>query len=403
MSSLIKNIQALLLLFIFTYSVVINAQVSQWESGKIEVQKRDTSDVDELLKKANQLRYSNPDSSLILAEEAIELAQKLVYYEGEALGLKTIGIVKYDSGNFLEAEINFKKSMEIFKSSGDIRGLSNLQNNIGSVYRTVGDYPKALDYFINSLRNAQVVKDSQRIGTVYVNMGSVYSEDEETYPQAIENYRNAIDIFENIGYDEGVAYATINFGEWNLNTDNPEEAITYLERTLEIFRKYEVDPSPVLNFLGEAHLKLKQYDEAQKLHNEALAAAQEKNNVSEAPKAYIGLGNTYLSMNQYARAIDFYKKGLELAEHTGVLEDKKDGYEGLAEAFSALNDYRNAFTAQQQFALLQDSIRSEGYAEMMSRMSSLYALDMHNQKEIERLNLHRQKKNYGRTRAWTLP
>ena len=345
----------------------------------------DSVEVEQLLEKSEQLRFSNPDSSMILAKQAMDLADRIKYQRGKAYGFKWIGSVYYDRGDFPKALDNFTRSLRIFENEKDTLGISNLQSNIGSVHNSIGDYPTALEYFINSLRNAEIVKDSMRIGTALVNIGTVYSEDEETYSEAIENYRRSIDIFEKIEYVQGYAVANLNFGEWYLKVGQPGEAVSYLEDALKVFRDFDADPSPPLNFLGEAHLGLEQYDLAEAFHQEALVAAKEKENMPEEAKAYLGLGNKYLETGAYTRAIDFYKKGLVLTDSTGVLKDRKDLYEGLAKAYSTIRDYKNAFSAQQNFADVQDSIRCEGYEERMGNLSVQFGLETA-EKEIELLN-----------------
>ncbi|MGB5403034.1 MAG: adenylate/guanylate cyclase domain-containing protein, partial [Robiginitalea sp.] len=184
---------------------------------------------------------------------------------------------------------------------------------------------------------------------------------------------------------QGYAVANINFGEWYLKVEQPGEAVPYLEDALKVFQDYGVDPSPPLNFLGQAHLGLKQYDLAEKYHKEALVAAQDKENMPEESKAYLGLGNMYLQSGSYPMAIDFFRKGLDLSDKTKVLKDRKELYDGLAKAYSAIQDYENAFSAQQKFAEVQDSIRSTGYAKQMGNLSVQFGLETA-EKEIELLN-----------------
>ena len=347
--------------------------------------KTDTVEINQLLNRSLQLRNTNPDSSIILARQAIELSDAIKHQPGKALGFKHIGAVYYDRGDYQDALDYFTRSLRVFEIQKDTSGISNLQNNIGSVHNSIGDYPTALEYFINSLRNGEIAEDSLRIGTALLNIGTVYSEDEETYSDAIENYRRSIDIFEKIEYVQGYAVANINFGEWYLKVEQPGEAVPYLEDALKVFQDYGVDPSPPLNFLGQAHLGLKQYDLAEKYHKEALFAAQEKENMPEESKAYLGLGNMYLETSAYPRAIDFFRKGLDLSDKTKVLKDRKELYDGLAKAYSAIQDYENAFSAQQKFAEVQDSIRSEGYAALMGNLSVQFGLETA-EKEIELLN-----------------
>ncbi|MGB5508018.1 adenylate/guanylate cyclase domain-containing protein [Robiginitalea sp.] len=347
--------------------------------------KTDTVEINKLLNRSLQLRNTNPDSSIILARQAIELSDAIKHQPGKALGFKHIGAVYYDRGDYQDALDYFTRSLRVFEIQKDTSGISNLQNNIGSVHNSIGDYPTALEYFINSLRNGEIAEDSLRIGTALLNIGTVYSEDEETYSDAIENYRRSIDIFEKIEYVQGYAVANINFGEWYLKVEQPGEAVPYLEDALKVFQDYGVDPSPPLNFLGQAHLGLKQYDLAEKYHKEALVAAQDKENMPEESKAYLGLGNMYLQSGSYPMAIDFFRKGLDLSDKTKVLKDRKELYDGLAKAYSAIQDYENAFSAQQKFAEVQDSIRSTGYAKQMGNLSVQFGLETA-EKEIELLN-----------------
>ncbi|MGB5316529.1 MAG: adenylate/guanylate cyclase domain-containing protein [Robiginitalea sp.] len=377
-----------LLYIILLFPMLLMPQEEIEKKGSDPLQnaiKTDTVEINKLLNRSLQLRNTNPDSSIILARQAIELSDAIKHQPGKALGFKHIGAVYYDRGDYQDALDYFTRSLRVFEIQKDTSGISNLQNNIGSVHNSIGDYPTALEYFINSLRNGEIAEDSLRIGTALLNIGTVYSEDEETYSDAIENYRRSIDIFEKIEYVQGYAVANINFGEWYLKVEQPGEAVPYLEDALKVFQDYGVDPSPPLNFLGQAHLGLKQYDLTEKYHKEALVAAQDKENMPEESKAYLGLGNMYLQSGSYPMAIDFFRKGLDLSDKTKVLKDRKELYDGLAKAYSAIRDYENAFSAQQKFAEVQDSIRSTGYAKQMGNLSVQFGLETA-EKEIELLN-----------------
>ncbi|MGB5404552.1 MAG: tetratricopeptide repeat protein, partial [Robiginitalea sp.] len=138
--------------------------------------KTDTVEINKLLNRSLQLRNTNPDSSIILARQAIELSDAIKHQPGKALGFKHIGAVYYDRGDYQDALDYFTRSLRVFEIQKDTSGISNLQNNIGSVHNSIGDYPTALEYFINSLRNGEIAEDSLRIGTALLNIGTVYSE-----------------------------------------------------------------------------------------------------------------------------------------------------------------------------------------------------------------------------------
>jgi class 3 adenylate cyclase/tetratricopeptide (TPR) repeat protein len=343
--------------------------------GSGEAQQADSLEIRALLGQFNRLRGSNPDSAIYVSRKAMELAGQLGFEAAKAEGLKNIGIINFDKGSYQEALDYFNQSLAVYEMETDTVGISNLQNNIGSVYQTIGDNPRALEFFINSLRNGEKVEDTLRMGTAYLNIGTVYSRDKNTYPEAEENYQRSIDLFEKIGYDIGVAVANINFGELYLFQEQPRKALPVLRKALNGFKEIGLDPSPPLNFMGQAYLKDGQLELARQLYEEALRIAREKNNISEETKALIGLGKTAIENRRYAEGVNHLKKGLELANETKVGYDLAAIYENLSEAYVALNDYRNAYAAQREYSSVQDSIRSNDYETQMGNLRVQFGLE----------------------------
>jgi tetratricopeptide (TPR) repeat protein len=348
----------------------------------------DTARIRELLKRSGELRQSNHDSSVALAIQAIELSEEGNYELGKAEGFTNIGLVRDDKGDFDEALRNFNLALTIYKKEADTTGISRVQNNIGSVYQTVGDNPKALDFFINSLRNGEIVNDPVRIGTAYVNIGTVYSNDENTYDQAIENYQKSIDYWNQLDPENSLwplSVVNYNIGEIYILKEQPEESLPYLNEALEGWREIGFDPATPLSLLGRAYLNMKQYERAFEYYQEGLSSALENDTKGEQATAYIGLGNTLLGQNNSAQAIEFYEQGLDIAEYIGTLKEQSDAWKGLSKAYANINNYQGAFNAQEKFTDVQDSIRSKEYVNTMSNLRTSFDLER-KEREIELLN-----------------
>ncbi|MBC2838873.1 adenylate/guanylate cyclase domain-containing protein [Robiginitalea sp. SC105] len=371
MSFLIPRPYFLLLLIALSYSVVGNAQLSDWESGEIVIQETDTNYIKKLISKAEELSFSNPDSSLIASEKALELSERLGYDLGKAQSLKNIGIVSYYRSEFFIAEQHFQQSLEVFQKSGDILGISNLQSNIGSVYLSMGDDPKALDHFFESLRNAEIVDDPMRIGTAYVNIGTVYKNDELTYDPAIEYYQKSVPYFEEINYSMGLAAANVNLGELYLELEKPESSLPYLNDALDHFRELGFDPATPLNFIGAAYLKMEDFANAEEFYKQALASSVEKSTKFEEAEAYLGLGNVALQQQNPALAVSSFISGLEVAQNEGLLQQTRDAYLGLSEAYALQNDYQNAYETYQRLNAAEDSLRNNEHATVLSQLRSI--------------------------------
>jgi len=276
MSFRFKYLHSYLLFLALTLSLVSNAQLSDWETGNIQVQEQDTSFVNELLKKAQELRLTNSDSALIVAEKAFELSEYLDYADGAAEALKNLGVVQFDIGNYYLADQYFKRALEIYEQIGDLIGISNIQNNLGSVYQTLGDQSVAIEYFNKSIENGKNANDPMRVSIAVLNKAVAYSYDETKLDKAIEHFKESDEIFREIHYTYGSAVAEINLGEILLKYNKPNEAIPFLNDALLKFKEVGVDPATPFNMLGQAYFNLNEFSKAEDYYSQALHSSIEK-------------------------------------------------------------------------------------------------------------------------------
>ncbi|NND26049.1 MAG: tetratricopeptide repeat protein [Flavobacteriaceae bacterium] len=376
----------IILSFLALNSFSQNGQSIEELKRLVKEQANDSTKVNALIEISSQLFRSQPDSSMVYSNEAIELATSIDFKKGLAYAYKNMGLGHYVKGEFSDVLIYWEKSLAIFQEIDDETGISNLLNNLGAVYQTKGDDPKALDYFIRSVKIAEKINDSSRVGTAYLNIGTVYSNEETTYQDAFESFNKAKTIFSNMGYDEGVGAAAINIAELNLKNGDPEAALPYLNEALDAYTRSGNSLSHTYNYMGKAYKDLKSYGLAKEYHLKAIEAADLNDAKLEKTKALISLGEVLIEQEAYAEAVTNFKEGLKLTEVTGVYRDKKDAYEGLSKAYSGLKDYRNAYNYQQLFAAVSDTIRNDSYEESISNMRFQYDLE-NKEREIKLLNI----------------
>ena len=350
----------------------IKSQGSDPLQGKQPV---DSTTIRELLDKSESLQFTNPDSAIVVARQAIRLSDDAGYEIGKAEGFNTIGGVYYYQSEFAKAADNFNLALKVYEKEGDTKGISQIQNNLGSVYADLGDAPKALDFYLKSLRNAQAVNDAKRIGTAHMNLGTIYQNEEATYPQAIENYEMAIEFFGQIDYPEGLAGTQLNFGEWYVDIGDPEKALPYLEEALNGFKEIGYPIAFPLNVLGKAYFELDQFEVAKEYYNQTLEASAQDPIPGEEAEAYYRLGLINLKFENTNAAIRDFNSALQLAEKTGILESQAESYNGLSKAYALKNDFNSAYEAQQKYADLMDSLKSTDYAEKMSTLRVSFGLE----------------------------
>src|SRR6187549_3808380 len=88
-----------------------------------------------------------PDTALILAQEGYDIALKIGFRKGEALSLNRIASCYTTVGDYPKALQFFIKALAIAQAAGDEEGIGRATNNLGDLYMTQGDYHKALEYF----------------------------------------------------------------------------------------------------------------------------------------------------------------------------------------------------------------------------------------------------------------
>ena len=91
------------------------------------------------------------------------------------------------------------------------RSEERINLNIGNVYIDQGDYTKALEYYLNSLKVVQELSDKQIEEKMLLNIGNVYSELGD-YTKAMEYYENSLKIAQELGDKKGEETGLGNIG-----------------------------------------------------------------------------------------------------------------------------------------------------------------------------------------------
>ncbi|MCB0586919.1 MAG: tetratricopeptide repeat protein, partial [Phaeodactylibacter sp.] len=216
-----------LLILSASFPVASFTQTSQADSLKaaIAAMPEDTSKVNALLSLSTSLFRSEPDTAIVYARRAQQLAEQLNFSKGLGYALKNIGLAYYVKGDFVEVLNYWHQSLEIFELIDDQLGISNLNNNIGAVHFNYGDDPKALEYYLESLRAAEQLGDKLRVATALMNIGLIYFNKPSTHDKALDYYQRALAISEETGDLDAIGTAAVNLGEVYMARKDYESAL----------------------------------------------------------------------------------------------------------------------------------------------------------------------------------
>ncbi len=150
--------------------------------------------IDRLNEEAYDNRYNNTALTEKIASDALQLARKIHYQEGEAWALRNLGIAKAIQGKGDEAIQHFEEALKIFEQLDNFKGLGLSLSNLGTVHQQMGHIEKAAQYLTHSLRYLELLPDlsffyAQTLG----NLGSLFAELEQ-FDLAFEYHQKALSI-----------------------------------------------------------------------------------------------------------------------------------------------------------------------------------------------------------------
>ena len=245
---------------------------------------------------------------------------------------------------------------------------------MASAYKHLGEYPKAIDYFMQCLSYSEKTNDKIQEANAYQNIATLYLLQKE-YKKSAENLDRAANLYRELGDDDGVlttlfnfanilkeegkfdqarthyktildyreregnkaviAYVNINLSQMLVEEERCGEAVVALKKTLALLKelKFHSDIAIVLNDLGLCEAKLGHKKEAINYFKEALAIGDEQSLSVYKSDIYKNLAQLYQEEKNFEKALEFYQKGVATVADQKTLDKEKyvakiqEGYE----------------------------------------------------------------------------
>ncbi|HZY81611.1 MAG TPA: tetratricopeptide repeat protein [Cyclobacteriaceae bacterium] len=238
-----------------------------------------------------------------------------------------------------------RRAMEFSKAIQFTRGFARALNVTGSSYWVTGNYESALNFYHQSARESERIKDRVGLSESYHNMGEVYKKLGD-YKKAITFLRTSL--------------------EWDTNN-------------------FEI----ALYNIGEAYYLLGKYDSASNYFDRSLSSAIKANNARTIAYAYTGLGKIKHYDKEYYQALAYFTKAERLWKDQGEIRSLVQTYQDFSETFKALGQPTRAMEYVNMAIVLSDELaapdlqiynykqQSKLYADQGDMKNALLAMDKH--------------------------
>ncbi len=169
----------------------------------------------------------------------IYLSKLVLSDTGLALSYNGLGTVYYLQNKNADALREYNSAVETYEKAGHTRSAdyaSSIQN-LGIVYSTTGNFEKAEQFFLKSLKvNQDILQPTDpKLATFYINMGRFYQIIRND-SKAIEYMNKAENIYSSQNLSNSIPAASLflNMGVSYIYTADYEKAQSYFNKSLEI-------------------------------------------------------------------------------------------------------------------------------------------------------------------------
>ncbi len=369
----------------------------------------DTTRVSTLLELSGQYYRTDAEKAQRLAIEAMQLAEKIDHKSGQAYAFKAIGMSYYFQNNWVDALVNWKLALEMFRTIDDLNGVSNMLNNLGAVHFNGGDDKAALDYYMESLRVAEANNDSLRTVTALVNIGTVYLSKESSKPMAFKYYKRALPLSKALGDHDAIGACAVNLGELYLQERtaidsiklyNPDSALFYFQLALDAYRSTATGNVPfALKSIGRVYAIREDHNKAIQYQTEAYQLAMAMDAKLEMAQSLLSLAETYERKGDIPEAIATFDRAKELSIELDATYEIEQAYKGLADSYAKTSNYKKAYTYLNLYSDIKDTLYNAEMDKKLQAQTLHYEIEkkegqislLEKDQELRTLEIRRQK------------
>lgn len=288
------------------------------------------------------------------AQKAMAIAEKLNSDSLKAYCLLCYGSYSYNKGNYDDAIENSLAALKIFEKKPDVTGILKTKVFMSQVYQVKDDLQKAEKILQETLTLFPQINDAKiKINTLHT-LANVYGMEGK--------------------YTEALALDSIG-----LKLCETEKAY-FLKSTL-------------YDNMANCYMYSNRYAEAQKYFLLCLKIDSSFDNKKQMSDTYLNLGSLMLMQKKYTEAKNYLEHSIILADSTGYKQGTYSAYLILSDLYKATNQLEKALTALQTAYSIKNKLINENTESKIVELETVYQTEKKEQQlKLQKAEIAR--KNY---------
>ena len=296
----------------------------------------DTAKAKLLIHLSEEYWYIFPDSSILLAGEAIGLIDTIEHKKLLSHAYSCYGTAYYLKGNYALSLDYYFKALHLDEEMKDSSFAAATLSNIGNVYMVQGEFAEADEFFTSALNIKNLLKDHKGIGYTVLSLANLNSY-EGNYSVALENTIKALAIFDSL--------------------DDREALVT------------------IYSTLGSISNSMNDQDKALKYYDFALVISKENQDYQNECIISLNIGNVFSSKGNSEKAIFYFEEALVSAQEIGYLQGLSSSFERLNLTYEMMNKPEEALLYYKLFISMRDSLMRKENVEALVRKNLEYKFE----------------------------
>ncbi|CAN5697412.1 hypothetical protein BH11BAC1_BH11BAC1_04280 [soil metagenome] len=333
---------------------------------------------------SQELKTLNPDTSLFLTNQALQIAEKIKWLIGIAQSNNFLASLLQARGNYIDAIEHANTAIAIWKkllhanenSNRILEKLASTEGNLATIYLKTGEYAEALEYFlqINSIfeKLSLKSKSAMTIGNIAI----VYFRLKD-FNKSIEYSNRSLKLSEDANDEMGVYRACTNLGICYKELKQFNQALTNLYKALNIVKTNNdyLETARCMSNIASTYQEMNDDKKALEIAFEALKIDSEYNNVEGIAIRYVLIGNSLLELRRFSESEKYFLKALNIGDSIGNVDTRLLAIKNLRVVYEQQEKYKKALEYYQKEKIIEDSLFSQDKTAKITRLEEKYKYD----------------------------
>ncbi|MDC7994363.1 tetratricopeptide repeat-containing sensor histidine kinase [Altibacter sp. HG106] len=271
-----------------------------------------------------------------------------------------MGEMSHRNGALKEAIYHYQKADSVFRAVNDSLGITIAKLNLGNIYYVQGEYPKAIQLYLEGDQMADTTQYQYIKGTIYNSLSASYGalEDDKKAKLFAEK---ALETFtkEKDQYPEYMPLAYTNLAQKEQADGNYDKALALLDE-MDLFieeKGLEASKSLAATRRAKIYLEMERYAEAIEVL-EATNHLLDKYRINAETDFdyHYTLGVAYVESGASQKALQTLEPLEAKADSLEMLSEVAYINDALANLYASRGDFTKAYQAQEKFQKINDSL-----------------------------------------------